>query len=216
MITCTNNTRGFTLIELLVVITIIGILATGATTVYTAQIQKARDTTRIGDLKALQNGVEQVYQDSSVFPTALTFATGGTYNGQTIIGVTSYVPRLPKDPKMNQTCNNGWAGAVICVYSYKSGDDKNGIAFGAYEVSTAFEALGNVQSRAVGDTGEDDRRLEAGTLKTGAAVADIVTVVTTAAVATPTTGIKLVSGVGGAIQAGAPTAHTDQIIIYGN
>ncbi|MGB2110743.1 MAG: type IV pilin protein, partial [Patescibacteria group bacterium] len=33
--------KGFTLIELLVVITIIGILATGATTVFTSQIQKA-------------------------------------------------------------------------------------------------------------------------------------------------------------------------------
>jgi general secretion pathway protein G len=63
-----NNTRGFTLIELLVVITIIGILATGATTVYTSQIQKARDTTRINDIKALQAGVEQAYQDQSVYP----------------------------------------------------------------------------------------------------------------------------------------------------
>jgi prepilin-type N-terminal cleavage/methylation domain-containing protein len=46
--------KGFTLIELLVVITIIGILATGATTVFTAQIQKARDTTRITSLNALK------------------------------------------------------------------------------------------------------------------------------------------------------------------
>jgi len=106
MFTFKNTTRGFTLIELLVVITIIGILATGATTIYTAQIQKARDTTRIGDLKALQNGVEQVYQDSSIFPTALTFSTGGTVAGQVVIGVTAYVPRLPADPKMNQSCNN--------------------------------------------------------------------------------------------------------------
>jgi prepilin-type N-terminal cleavage/methylation domain-containing protein len=44
----------FTLIELLVVITIIGILATGATAVYTSQIQKARDSVRITDIKSLQ------------------------------------------------------------------------------------------------------------------------------------------------------------------
>ncbi|MBT3853722.1 prepilin-type N-terminal cleavage/methylation domain-containing protein [bacterium] len=55
---------GFTLIELLVVITIIGILATGATSVYTSQIQKARDSTRITDIKAVQSGVEQEYQDA--------------------------------------------------------------------------------------------------------------------------------------------------------
>ncbi len=60
--------KGFTLIELLVVITIIGILATGAVTTFTSQIQKARDTTRISDLKALGGGVEQFYQDTSVYP----------------------------------------------------------------------------------------------------------------------------------------------------
>jgi general secretion pathway protein G len=60
--------RGFTLIELLVVITIIGILATGATTVFTSQIQKARDTTRITSVNALKGAVEQVYQDTSEYP----------------------------------------------------------------------------------------------------------------------------------------------------
>lgn len=162
MITLKNNSRGFTLIELLVVITIIGILATGATSVYTSQIQKARDTTRISDTKALQNAVEQVYQDSSVYPTALTFAVGGTVAGQTVIGVNTYLPRFPKDPKMNQTCNNaGLATAtVICGYSYKAGTDQNGISWGTYEVSTALESLGNVTSRAATDTGDDANRLE--------------------------------------------------------
>jgi general secretion pathway protein G len=67
--------KGFTLIELLVVITIIGILATGATTVFTAQIQKARDTTRISDMKAVQSAVEQVYQDSGLYPYADSFGS---------------------------------------------------------------------------------------------------------------------------------------------
>jgi prepilin-type N-terminal cleavage/methylation domain-containing protein len=49
-----NKILGFTLIELLVVITIIGILATGATSVYTSQIQKARDSTRISDIHILR------------------------------------------------------------------------------------------------------------------------------------------------------------------
>ena len=54
--------KGFTLIELLVVITIIGILATGAVQVFTSQIQKARDATRISDITALRGGIEQAYQ----------------------------------------------------------------------------------------------------------------------------------------------------------
>jgi len=49
-----NIMKGFTLIELLVVITIIGILATGAVSVYTSQIQKSRDSVRLTDVKALQ------------------------------------------------------------------------------------------------------------------------------------------------------------------
>jgi len=89
----------FTLIELLVVITIIGILATGATTVYTSQIQKARDTTRVNDVKALQSGVEQFYQDQSEYPVAGDFnITDGA--------IKSYVPKLPQDPKNTQNCNN--------------------------------------------------------------------------------------------------------------
>ena len=96
MFTLKNSTRGFTLIELLVVITIIGILATGATTVYTSQIQKARDTTRISDVKALQSGIEQAYQDASVYP-----ASGAAFSGVAI-----YTPKFPKDPKTGQSTAN--------------------------------------------------------------------------------------------------------------
>lgn len=69
MVTLNKSTRGFTLVELLVVITIIGILATGAVSVYTSQIQKARDTTRITDVEALKSGIEQAYQDTTSYPT---------------------------------------------------------------------------------------------------------------------------------------------------
>lgn len=95
MSTLKNSTRGFTLIELLVVITIIGILATGATTVYTSQIQKARDTTRINDIKALSAGIEQVYQDKGEYPTITGFSGA----------VNPYVPKIPQDPKTGQLCN---------------------------------------------------------------------------------------------------------------
>ena len=94
----TQKTIGFTLIELLVVITIIGILATGGVVTYTSQIQKARDTTRITDVKALQSGIEQYYQDKAEYPDATTASFSG---------VTSYVPKMPKDPKSGQFCNNG-------------------------------------------------------------------------------------------------------------
>jgi prepilin-type N-terminal cleavage/methylation domain-containing protein len=44
---------GFTLIELMVVMAIIAILATAGLSAYTGYIKKARDTTRIADLAAI-------------------------------------------------------------------------------------------------------------------------------------------------------------------
>lgn len=137
--------KAFTLIELLVVITIIGILATGATTVYTSQIQKARDTTRINDLKALQSGIEQVYQDSSQYPHSDSF-----FNE-----VSVYVEKFPKDPKHWEPCNNWWvpANQPDCAYSYIVNDDNNWITFGEYEISTSFENSWNVTKKAALDWG---------------------------------------------------------------
>ncbi len=44
---------GFTLIELMVVMAIIAILATAGLSAYTGYIKKARDTTRIADINAI-------------------------------------------------------------------------------------------------------------------------------------------------------------------
>ncbi len=148
-----QNKVGFTLIELLVVITIIGILGTGAAAVYTSQIQKARDTTRITDVKALQSAIEQVYQDEFRYPRADKFFSE----------VSVYLAVLPGDSKHGETCNNsGWA--TDCGYAYRTWSDANGISQGAYEVSTAFESQGLVTSRAsrAVDNGDDNARYEAG------------------------------------------------------
>ncbi len=147
--------KGFTLIELLVVITIIGILATGAVTTFTSQIQKARDTTRISDIKALEGGIQQSYQDSSTYPASNAFYTD----------VSPYIQKLPKDPKHSQPCNDGGvtANAPDCGYAYNVSADSNGILFGDFEVSTAFENSGNVAKKAAVDgwgTGVDTTRLE--------------------------------------------------------
>jgi general secretion pathway protein G len=144
----TQKRTGFTLIELLVVITIIGILATGAVTVYTSQIQKARDTTRIRDVDALKGAIEQVYQDDSEYP----------YSSEFVDKTNTYIKRLPTDQKHGQTCNGGGD----CGYAYTAGADENGIEFGAYEVSTAFENEGNTTKKGPGDGGQDDIRFETG------------------------------------------------------
>lgn len=151
-----QNKKGFTLIELLVVITIIGILATGATATYTSQIQKARDTTRINDIKALQWAVEQVYQDTGEYPHPDQFNTGASIN------VSTYLPKLPRDPKNGQTCNQ-WTkpSPVACVYSYAVGQDDNNINYGAYILSTGFESKWKVDSDGKRDGWTHDWRWEA-------------------------------------------------------
>lgn len=140
---------GFTLIELLVVITIIGILATGATATYTSQIQKSRDSTRVSDVKALQSSVEQYYQDTSVYPPAYTvhfFAA---------TGVIRYMSKIPSDGKLGETCSkhSSQPGSFIipCGYAYNVAPDDNNIQAGAYELSVAFENRGNVDTKAYSD-----------------------------------------------------------------
>lgn len=179
--------KGFTLIELLVVITIIGILATGATAVYTAQIQKARDAVRINDINSLQSGIEQYYQDVFEYPSGDDFDESGTnYNNVPTTWVQSYVPKIPWDSKNGQPCNDGgWSVDVYCGYVYFAWQDDNGIRLGEYEISTAFEASGNVTSKWNGDDGNDPLRFEKG-LDLGSNV----TTLTTAPASSPTIALQ--------------------------
>jgi general secretion pathway protein G len=148
--------KGFTLIELLVVITIIGILATGGTAVYTTQIQKARDTTRIKDANALQNGLEQVFGDLSVFPEGVSYTTASDSKcnanpadntSSTIMCVKTmgYMTNLPKDPKSGQPASDSGLGYLYAV------SHKDGVLQQTYEVSIGFENSGNKTGKAAAD-----------------------------------------------------------------
>lgn len=166
----TKNAKGFTLIELLVVITIIGILAVGGTTVYTSQIQKARDTTRMGDVKALQGGLEQVFSDIGVYPDTATVtaatstcSSAGAANANISCVVSmGFMSALPKDPKFGQAGNNS-----PLDYTYAVGT-VGGVTQQGYEVSTGIENTGNMTSKAnnAADQGNDNGRYEVGNLLT--------------------------------------------------
>jgi len=141
--------KGFTLIELLVVITIIGILATGAVTTFTAQIQKARDSTRIGDIKALQAAVEQAYQDSSRYPDAQLNSFSGA--------IIDYIATMPEDSKNGEWCK--WD--QVCSYLYNVWPD-GWVSNGVYELSVAFENSSNLANQAndTTDNGNNPNRYE--------------------------------------------------------
>ena len=147
-----NKRKGFTLIELLVVITIIGILATGAVNVYTSQIQKARDSTRITDITAIKTAVEQFYQDNDEYPHSSSTSSDGVL---AFSWVTIYLPKLPKDPKSWQAR----AGSAF-DYIYTVWQDDNSIVGQDYEVSTTFEQEWNITKKAKLDGWNDDKRLE--------------------------------------------------------
>src|SRR5436190_17920257 len=60
--------QGFTIVELLIVIVVIGILAALVITTFTGIQQKARDTERTTDIKALHGQLEAYYAQNGYYP----------------------------------------------------------------------------------------------------------------------------------------------------
>lgn len=101
---------GFTLIELLVVISIIGILSAIGMTAFTNAQKKARDATRMGDMKAYQSAYEQYY---SVNGTNAYGPDCGTMNSYFSSGI---APSDPKPSWANYTSNCVTASYYVCAH----------------------------------------------------------------------------------------------------
>ena len=65
-----NSELGFTIVELLIVIVVIGILAALVITTFSGIQQKARDTQRITDIKAIHSSIEAFYSGATAGSTA--------------------------------------------------------------------------------------------------------------------------------------------------
>ena len=142
-----QNKKGFTLIELLVVITIIGILATGWVAVFTKQLQGARDTTRINNLKLLETSVNQHFSDNSEYPsdTVWVASVAVTWSGFKT-RVSWYMSKYPADPKPGQNiCWTPTATAANwdCWVWYQVWNDSNSLRKAAYKLALSFEKLEN-------------------------------------------------------------------------
>jgi len=132
---------GFTLIELMVVMAIIAILATAGLSAYTGYIKKARDSTRIADLAAINTIVLGQMSTTGlppVDPDAARIAIKAANNDQYIL-----------DPRQSTSGTEGDAGCLLnanaastsaskCAYYYQTCSSAT-----QYRILTRFESTSN-------------------------------------------------------------------------
>jgi prepilin-type N-terminal cleavage/methylation domain-containing protein len=146
MFTSLNQTkRGFTLIELLVVIAIIGILSSVVLASLGTARQKARDATRISDMKNIQLALElffdsnQGYPQNTVSTANAHYITGVALNAA-LVGASLYLPVMPNDPQVASR-------AVTEEYVYQGLDAASADCTGAAGTMCASFFLGATLER---------------------------------------------------------------------
>ncbi len=142
---------GFTLIELMVVMAIIAILATAGLSAYTGYIKKARDTTRIADIAAINTIALAQLSTTGEAPALGTTSTG--LRGA-IMAANNNVPILDplaaagatyvgtQGPASCLIANSGTSTtAGYCNYFYQTCDSLT-----SYRILTRFESTANSQN----------------------------------------------------------------------
>jgi general secretion pathway protein G len=90
-----SNQKGFTIVELLIVIVVIGILAALVITTFAGIQQKARNTERTTDIKALHGQIEVYFTNQNFYPT-LANMNDSTWRSTNMKGLDQ---EALKDPK---------------------------------------------------------------------------------------------------------------------
>lgn len=138
--TLKRNQQGFTIVELLIVIVVIGILAALVITTFTGIQQKARDTERETDIKAIHGQVEAYYAQNGKYPT-LANLNDSSWRTSNMKGLDA---EALKDPKGNaQTLVDSPSATAYAYAVTPSGCDNgnNGDCTG-YTLTATKEAGG--------------------------------------------------------------------------
>lgn len=119
--TLKTNKQGFTIVELLIVIVVIGILAALVITTFAGIQQRARNTERQTDIKALHGQIEAYYAQNGKYPT-LANLNDATWRAANMKGLDQEALRDPKAAAGSYTVA---ATAAANTYSYdvKAADD---------------------------------------------------------------------------------------------
>lgn len=111
--------QGFTIVELLIVIVVIGILAALVITTFTGIQQKARDTERTTDIKALHGQIEAYYAQKGFYPS-LTDMKTDAWRTTNMKGLDK---EALKDPKGGSYDLEDTAGAGHYMYHVTNSSD---------------------------------------------------------------------------------------------
>lgn len=95
MISLKNRQSGFTIVELLIVIVVIGILALLVVNTFSGIQQRARNTDRQSDIKALHSQLEAFYAQNGRYPTLAQF-NDAAWRGTNMKGLDSDALEDPK------------------------------------------------------------------------------------------------------------------------
>ena len=107
------RSSGFTIVELLIVIVVIGILAALVIVTYNGIQQKARDTERKTDIKALQGHLEAYWANNAKYPT-LANVNDSTFRSNNFKGLDAAALADPKNAASQQLC----AATAANCYGY--------------------------------------------------------------------------------------------------
>ncbi len=66
-----SNQSGFTLVELIVICAILGVLASLAIPVYSSNVDKAKNTRAISDLREIEREIQAYFMENNAIPTGL-------------------------------------------------------------------------------------------------------------------------------------------------